>query len=232
LFYKIFNYKVSAYVGICNACTKMLKKITSNSVVKIDNAVSADRIKVKAYRLESDDFDKKVSVLMIGRLTQQKNYDMMLDVVCLLKDLNFSVDIAGEGPEFNLLKDKVTVKDLSEKVNLIGNVSNIPNLLNDVDIFAMTSKWEGLPISLIEATLTGLPTIVTNVGGCAEVAHECVNGFVIDNFSSVEYAGKLRLLIESRLLRCSLGENAIKFSENYELNVATSKHLILYQEVI
>jgi glycosyltransferase involved in cell wall biosynthesis len=232
LFYRMLNLKVSAYVGICNACTNMLKTITSNSVVKIDNAVSINRIKKKDYKSEAHDSSREINVLMIGRLTQQKNYDMILDVVDLLKGLKFVVNIAGEGPEFNLLKENVIASNLSGKVNLIGNVSNIPDLINDADIFAMTSKWEGLPISLIEATLSGLPTIVTNVGGCAEISHECVNGFVMDDFSPVEYARKLRLLIESMTLRRSLGENALNFSGNYELTMAASKHLTLYQEVI
>ena len=225
--YKIFDLRVSSYIGICHACSNMLSIVSDKRVVQINNAVSGNRIipKVKPNK------NIVPVVLMIGRLTKQKNYKLLLDIVKLLSDKEFVVKIAGEGPELESLNINVKESGLESKIQFLGNVNNISESLYSADIFAMTSSWEGLPISLIEATLTGLPTIVTNVGGCAEIAHQCLNGFVMEGFSAEDFADKLKLLIESDELRRQLGDNALRLSQNYKLESSVFKHICLYEKV-
>ncbi|MEZ8225876.1 glycosyltransferase family 4 protein [Vibrio splendidus] len=225
--YKLFDFRVSAYVGICQACTDIISRVTNKPVYKIDNAVSTERIIPK----KEYSYSEIPQVLMVGHLSEQKNYHFLFEVVKLLKDKNFVVSIAGEGPDFQLFEKIIKDNNLESKVNLLGNVSNVPSLMNRSDIFAMTSAWEGLPIALIEATLTGLPTIVTSVGGCAEVSHQSLNGFVIDTFCSNDYAKKLSTLLDSFELRRELSRNALSYSMDYTLVRCVEKHIDLYSKV-
>ena len=225
--YKIFDLRVSTYIGICHACTNMISAITNKDVVNINNAVAENRIKAKEVYIDN----KVPEILMVGHLSEQKNYKLILDVVKLIKNKGFIIRIAGEGPEFRSFGAIISENHLDSKIKLLGNVSNVSDYMHEADIFAMTSSWEGLPISLIEATLTGLPTIVTNVGGCAEVAHEVLNGFVVDSFEASVYAEKLMSLIESFELRKNLSRNSLVYSGKFKLSTAVNSHLTLYNNI-
>ena len=220
---------VRAYVGICDACTRMLRSVSRGRVVRIDNAVSPHRILARA----SGDARRVVPrVISVGRLSAQKDYAMLLRAVSTLDDLDFTLKIVGEGPERNMLERLVSELHLDHKVALTGNSTQVAELLSRSDLFVMSSAWEGLPIALIEATLAGLPVLVTNVGGCSEVVRETGNGVVVDPGNPVEYAVHLRELLESPGLREALSKNARENSGRYRLDVAVDRHLALYSQVI
>ncbi|MEZ9198478.1 glycosyltransferase family 4 protein [Shewanella sp. 10N.286.54.B9] len=223
-FYRIFDFRVSSYIGICHACTKILSAISVRDVVNINNSVSKWRIKQKAEYL----YRTVPVVLMVGRFSTPKNYRFIIEVTSLLSDTDFVVKIAGEGEGFESFRQEVIERKLDGKINLLGNVYNVEDYMHDADIFAMTSSWEGLPISLIEASLTGLPTIVTNVGGCAEVSHTLLNGIVIDELDPHLYAKHLKRLISSYELRKYLSKNGLTYSDSYTLSYSVDNHLDLY----
>tara|TARA_E500000305_G_scaffold109017_1_gene112926 strand:- start:3825 stop:4886 length:1062 start_codon:yes stop_codon:yes gene_type:complete len=225
--YRIFDRKVSAYVGISLACASLLRSVSGKLVQRIDNSIDFDRVLPVALR-------KKInpSVVMIGSLCEQKNYSLFLNALALLKDLQFSVYIAGEGAFRKTLLRQVHDLGLDSKVTFLGNISNVKELLASADVFAMSSSWEGLPISLLEATAAGLPSIVTNVGSCSEVVHSCQSGIVVDDCSPQVYAEALRSLIESYDSRCFYGENANRYSKKYNIKHSAVRHLSLYQHLM
>lgn len=227
--YKLLNFRVSSYVGICQACTELLSSITKLPVLRVDNAVNQEKLIVK--KTSEKHSIKPLKILMVGGLIKQKKYQLIIEAAALLHDLDFEIKIAGEGALKEELHREVAKNSLQNKVKLLGNCSNVPELLHQSDIFAMCSEWEGLPISLIEATLTGLPVIVTDVGGCAEVVKHCCNGIVINQLNAQEYAQGLRRLIESAELRSEYSRNALKNSENYTIECSADKHLKLYSSI-
>lgn len=104
-------------------------------------------------------------------------------------------------------------------------------LLNKADAFVMSSAWEGLPIAQIEATLTGLPVLVTNVGGCAEIVNRVQNGLVADaNIDS--YSEKLTYMVSDFSFRERCFEQAMANGFHYTVNNAVAKHLQLYSRLI
>ncbi|WP_290522431.1 glycosyltransferase family 4 protein [Alcanivorax sp.] len=225
--YRIFDYRVAAYIGISQACANLLRSVSAKSVHRIDNGVDFDRILPVVGRRDS-----VPHVAMVGTLCEQKNYDLFLEAVSLLADLDFSVSIAGEGEDQSRLLKKADDLGLSRKVTFLGNISNVKELLAGADIFAMSSSWEGLPISLLEATAAGLPSIVTNVGGCSEVIHSCQSGVVVDDPTPLEYAHALGSLIESHASRCFYGDNASRYSSKYSIQYSAERHLALYDQLV
>lgn len=224
--YKLLDLRMATYIGICDACDRMLQKITRKPVVHIDNAVEQHRMLPRASRQRLD--RAAPTILVVGRLSKEKNLSLLLQALVQLNDLQFKVNVAGEGPERTNLEQQVKQLGLTEKVRFMGNVDNVPALMSGADIYAMCSTWEGLPIALIEATLTGLPLIVTNVGGCPEVVHHVGNGIVVNELTPTAYASGLRSLIESRALRNRLSDNALNNSERYRLSTSVNAHLALY----
>lgn len=119
---------------------------------------------------------------------------------------------------------------VSDRIEFLGNVTNVDELLYDADIFVMSSAWEGLPIAQIEATLSGLPVIVTNVGGCAEIVHKVCNGIVVDELNEDSYAAALRKMVTNDSLRNIFSQNALSYSSDYLIKTSSDKHIALYQD--
>ncbi|MEZ9036660.1 glycosyltransferase [Vibrio cyclitrophicus] len=226
LIYSLMNLKVHGYVGICQACSDLILSLTSKPVRKIYNAVDVDKFEIKPIR---EDF---VNFILIGRLTEQKNIRLLIEAVSLIRRDNFHVSIAGEGPEKELLMENVKSLGVSNKVSFLGNVSDIAKVLGDYDVFLLTSKWEGLPISQIESSVSGKPVIVTNVGGCAELVSDLKNGLVVNDIVPQSYSDAMKKMIDDKQFRFKCHENASKYSHKYSIKNSVDKHLEFYQELI
>lgn len=225
--YKILDLGIKKYIGICGACERLLSKLSSNYVVRIDNAVDESRILKKKNKQENES-DCKIQLLMVGRLVEQKNFFLAIDAIDNIQNDNFHLNIVGEGELKDDINQYIKKRSLSKKISLLGNRSDIAHLMSQSDIFIMSSAWEGLPIALIEATLTGLPVLVTNVGGCAEVVEQVGNGIVVNNLTTDSYVEALKYLITDAAMRERFHLNAINNSSIYTINYAVKKHIELY----
>lgn len=226
-FYRIFDRKVSAYIAICNACRTLLEG-SNRRVVQINNAVPRSRIRV--VQSEGRNSETGVTFVFVGSLRTPKNLPLMLKALAKLRDCNFRLLVVGEGADGKSLKKLASSLGIDDKVEFLGNREDIKEILAKSDVFLMSSAWEGLPISLIEATMAGLPVIVTNVGGCAEVVHQCANGFVVDSQEVEDYVDALIKMISNSDLRAFFSDNALAFSSVYEMERAVDLHLELYLE--
>jgi len=171
--------------------------------------------------------------LAVGRLIRLKNYPRLLAALTEVPvDRRWRLLIAGEGRDRENLQKLAAQLGLSERVEFLGNVSNMGECLASANVFVMSSDSEGLPIALIEATLAGLPVVVTNVGGCAEVVHAVCNGIVVDDLDDGSFAKALTRILEDDDLRASFSRNARLYGAKYELSTALSEHLNLYARAI
>lgn len=229
--YPFLDMRVARYVGICDACTQLLEGTTRRPVVRIDNAVDGRRLKPKPSggdRAQSE----TLALLTAGRLVPSKDHSRLLAAFAELRRTDVVLQIAGEGPLRACLEEQARSLDISERVRFLGNVSNMSDLMADADVFVMSSAWEGLPIALIEATLAGLPVVVTDVGGCAEIVRRAHNGIVVDSPGVPAYAEALRILLNSRELRETFARNGPIKADCYNLHVAVSNHLSMYHDVV
>ncbi|MBL7081158.1 MAG: glycosyltransferase [Candidatus Omnitrophica bacterium] len=130
------------------------------------------------------------------------------------KSLNKTV---GAGVKFILIGDGVLRKkiegliskfDLGQQVILTGWREDIPRILSALDIFVLTSLWEGLPISVLEAMVVSLPVIATNTGGISEVLLEGRTGFLVSPGNVDKMAEKLIGLLKDKSLRDQIGQSA------------------------
>lgn len=227
LLLKVLLTRVSSFVAICEACREKFSTLAGSKGTKIDNGTS---FKAAANRIDAS--DPTVRLLYVGRLFAVKNIRLLLEACGDLSDLNFELRIAGEGPQLFELESLADSLKLGDKVNFLGNIEDISIEMGRSDVFLLSSVSEGLPISLIEASLSGLPCLVTDVGGCGEVINRCRNGFVVPSGDVVSYSQKLRLLIEDGALRKKLSYNAKKYSQYYSIDRAVTQHLNLYQTIL
>lgn len=109
--------------------------------------------------------------LTAGRLDPQKGYDMLLEAFAriLPQHAGARLAIAGDGPQRAELAAAVERLELGGSVALLGDRSDVPALLAAADGFVLSSRWEGLPMVLLEAAAARLPIVATDVGGNREV---------------------------------------------------------------
>src|SRR5262249_47145948 len=128
--------------------------------------------------------DGPVRLAFVGHLTATKRPERFFDLVRAVRARGVDVQavIAGDGP----LLDDVKRSGEAEGVDVLGRVDDVPAVLATSDVFVFTSvaQGEGMPGVLIEAGLSGLPTVTTDVPGAGSVVEDGVTGFVvaIDDF--------------------------------------------------
>ena len=120
--------------------------------------------------------------IFVGRLHQQKNLDLMLKTMSILKKRNlaFILNIIGEGNEMKSLKELSKKLCLEKEVKFLGRKNNINYYLKNSDIFLLSSIYEGFGISLVEAMLCGLQIVSTNTEGPKEILNNSEFGYLTD----------------------------------------------------
>ena len=171
--------------------------------------------KVQAIRSNLQLADTDILCLSLSRLGHQKGIDIMIDVAqqVLAKQSNIVFAVGGTGPledEVRLLADQAGI---TERFRFLGSISEVPEYLAAADIFILTSRWEALPISIVEAFRAGLPVIATDCGGVKELVDDAVGRLCqvgdVDGLAAavLELAG-------NRDLRAQLSQNAAKLSQS------------------
>lgn len=101
----------------------------------------------------------------VARLDSMKNHHFLIELALKLKrKYNFQMLFVGNGPLYPDLKKKIEEYDLKKHCKLLGERDDIPDILNRSHCFVMPSKWEGMPLSILEAGACELPVIATPVG--------------------------------------------------------------------
>ncbi|MFV1982140.1 MAG: glycosyltransferase [Thiohalomonadales bacterium] len=213
-------------------------KISRKRIEIISNGIDFNRfeaVKLTTIR-EIDSLASDITkMVVIGRLHPAKGHLDLIKAITHIKAGNtkFHVFLVGEGE----LKDQIITNciesNINENVTLMGQRTDIPEILAKTDIFIMPSHWEGLPMALLEAMAMSMPVIATRVGGIPDVIENGVNGFLIDKSDDVELANKMVKLINDKELRSAFGNEAKKtVIENYSAKNASEKYELLYQTVL
>ena len=230
----LLNHFIDSLVGISDLCSKALGEHSGRPVHTIFNGVDDKKFE-REYVART--LGKSVNCLAVGRICEQKNYKLLIEAILQLPELDrarLNVCIAGEGSQSDTeaLKNLIVSNNLGGSVKLLGNVTNIPKLMGESDLFLMSSAWEGLPISLIEACYAGLPCVVTDVGGCSEVVNVVENGFVVPPNDSSAFAAKISELINNDDLYSMFSMNALVGCLNFSIKNSMDKHDFLYRKLI
>jgi glycosyltransferase involved in cell wall biosynthesis len=120
-------------------------------------------------------------VVMVGRLVAQKNPLLFVAAAAALRERLPAVRfrLVGDGPLRPAVEAAAHAAGLGDALEMAGERRDVPALLQDADLFWLTSDWEGLPNAVLEAMAAGLPVVATDVGGTAELVDAGVEGYVV-----------------------------------------------------
>lgn len=174
--HKINSLFLTKYATDYWACSQLAgewsysKKVLKSSNYRvINNAIdckeySFDPTKRNKIRMSLGINDKKFVIGHVGRFDYQKNHHYLLQImkaICSKEDDVILLSV-GTGTDWELIKFQAENLNLSDKIIFLGQRSDIADLFQAMDIFVLPSRFEGLPVVLVEALAAGLPCIISN----------------------------------------------------------------------
>lgn len=173
------------------------------------------------------DLSNKFILLTVGRLVKRKGHSWFIQNVMPLLLSNVVYLIAGDGPEKSSIKELIREKKLTDKVFLLGEVSNEQKniLYQAADLLVMPNikvggDIEGFGIVAIEASSNGLPVVASNIEGLKDAIINGENGFLVNSENPKAFTEKINWIMKPCFNRKSWKIKAKKFTEkNYNWSV-------------
>ena len=185
------------------------------AVEVIYNAVDWAQLQTTMTR---DEFRKSINVPVdvpaagiIARLTEQKAHRVLFEAMTRPELSALHLIVVGDGELRNDLHSRAESLGIFNRVHFLGARRDLGNVLGAIDIFAMPSYWEGLPLSMVLAMGAGLPVVASRVAGIPEVVQDRTSGILVDAGDSEQLARALATLVNDSALRSRLGEAARAF---------------------
>lgn len=175
-------------------------------------------------------------IISLRRLIPSKGIDILIKA---FKEISYeypdiTLIIAGEGSEFERLKDIVKINNLKDRVRFIGTISleKAVSLLKGALCTVVPSLSEGGSLVNVEAQAASCPVIASNVGGIPEYINPGISGLLFKPGDYKDLAEKLRLLLSNKDLRGKLIEGGHIHSKKFSWNILGPQYLAIYEEMI
>lgn len=180
----------------------------------------------------------KSSEILVGtvaRLHPQKALEVMLEaariVIASLPQARLL--IGGTGPLEEFLKERIRDLRLEHYVKMVGFVEDVPGFLSKLDIYALSSDYEGLPLAVLEAMAQGLPIASTSVGGVPEAVIDGKNGFLVSPRNARLLAQSIVRLAVDPELSAQMGEASRKrMEELFDAKIMARKTVDVYHKIL
>jgi glycosyltransferase involved in cell wall biosynthesis len=149
-------------------------------------------------------------ITFVGRFDEQKGLDVLFEAAKQLaaQQLDFQLWLVGDGPLRPGLEKQAREPGMETRVRFWGWQEAVTPYLQASDLFVLPSRYEAMPISLLEALACGLPAVVTRVGENEEIVRAETNGLVVPPEAAAELAAALARLVSSPGLRQQMARNA------------------------
>ncbi len=176
----------------------------------------------------------RIAVGLVARFRPQKRVDKWVEVAGAVRQLSDEVDffMVGDGPDDDMLRQKIKELNLENIIRLPGKQSDTVQAYRDMDIFLLTSDFEGLPLALMEAMSSGAVPVISNVGGIKQLDFDGF-GYKFDDFDAPTIAGKIVWYQQHQQQMEEESVKARAFIERYySLNKQVNEVLALYRELL
>ncbi len=145
------------------------------------------------------------------------------------KDARFL--LIGDGELRGEMENAVSSYGLEGKFFMPGWREDIPEILKAVDIFVLTSLWEGLPRVFAEAMSAGLPIVGSEVDGAHEIVHDTVDGFLLPPHDIRGFADAIIQLLDNPVLRKQMGSAGTDYIQEFDIKLMIRQQEQLYEKL-
>lgn len=174
-------------------------------------------------------------VVAVGRLNHQKGFDRLIDAWSIVDNVvsGWKLQIVGDGELREQLQNNIRELGLSNQINIGRAEKDMVSVYKDASILAMSSRYEGLPMVLLEAQAAGLPIVSFECKcGPKDVIENGVDGFLVEDGDIEQLAQKLVVLMQDANLRKQMGSAAYAHSDRYSEERIMKQWTDLFDEVM
>ena len=169
---------------------------------------------------------------MVARCAEQKDHTLLLRAFARMTQPAKLIFVGG-GPKLATLQLEANDLNVANRVEFLGDRFDIAEILSNSHVFALASKWEGFPLSILEAMRAGLPVIASNVGGISEAVTDGKTGFLVERGDVSAFRTRLNSLLDDATLRRRMGAAGRDRYENaFTLDHMLRKTLAVYQMAV
>lgn len=224
------------------ACGEMVKKnltdfygISSKDVSVIRNAIDEFDGKVESIE-EFTKFKEADNVIVtnVGRLSEQKGMEYFIKSLSYVKERynNVKYVIVGSGEDECALKNLAQEKGFENDIYFMGYRKDVRNIISQSDFVVLSSLWEGLPLTPIEAFSVGKTIVATSVDGTIEIVKDGVNGYLVKAKDIKGLGEKIVSLIEDEEKRHCMEEQAYQtYTEKFSFSRFKREVLEYYERL-
>jgi glycosyltransferase involved in cell wall biosynthesis len=172
-------------------------------------------------------------IVMVARFEPPKDHKTLLAAVALLRDLPWTLELVGSGPQLDETRAAVNVLGLSSRIDFTKTGTCVAGRLALSQVFVLSSRSEGFPLSVLEAMRAGLPVVASDAGGIREAVVDGETGFVVEAENPTALAGCLRLLLHDGSLREKFGSaGRLRYEKYFTFDTMLDRTLKLYHSVL
>jgi glycosyltransferase involved in cell wall biosynthesis len=146
-------------------------------------------------------------ITMVARFTAQKDHLTLLRALSKVR-APFRLQFLGDGPLMEQSRACAEQLGLTNRTDFLGDCESVRELLPTTHVFALISRYEGLPISILEAMCAGLPIVATDTGGVSEAVRQGWNGLLVGRASENTLRDALESLLADPAMRKSFGRHS------------------------
>jgi len=228
-----------APVAICGAVAESITRLYGRPPrAVIPNGIDVRRFAAPAvprgaWRRQLGLDARAVVFAFVGRLSPQKDPGTLLRALATARLAPWVLLVSGDGELRAELEAQAEGLGLLGRVRFLGIRSDVPELLAASDVFVLPSRYEGHPLSAMEAMAAGRPVIATAVGGVPEVVRDGVTGLLVPPGDAVALAGAIGRLGRDEGLRQEMGRRGgLLAAEAFDVSRMAEAYDRLYQEVL
>jgi glycosyltransferase involved in cell wall biosynthesis len=221
-------------VGICDATVENLKKIPTAPAWKITRVYNGTVPLARVEQTQPPE-ENGFTLVFVGRLASVKNHPLLLSAfrTALFAMPDLRLWMVGDGNERKALEGLAAELGIAAQVTFWGEQLDVAPFFSAAHAFIMSSKSEGLPVSLLQAFSLGLPVIVTDVGGMAEVVRLAKAGLTVSPTNPDEMASAILRLAGNCAEREQFAKNAeAAFRSRFTLETMVDAYMDLYRNTV
>ncbi len=173
-------------------------------------------------------------IITVGRLTYPKNMELLIEVAekVLKRNPDWIWDIYGDGELREKLQNMINECGLHNRLFLKGQVSNVYDLYGNYAFKVLTSRYEGFPMTLLEAAANGLPMISFDIEtGPNEIIKHGINGFLVPPEDKDAMQRSIETLIQDQELRIQMSKESAKTSEQFQIEEISGRWYKLFYDI-